>query len=345
MAARRLQNERSRSGLHIVCLIGLSFSPAPPAAGFLVSESLLTQSFGIDRAVASCNPVAPRSLQTADQFIFYTYDGREVPISSWDDQLTAETAARATTFTFYTHDGRAVTAVDHVFDRQKQTAALHCTAVPGDAWIGIGYTDTRDPGLSILRSRYPSQTQTHAQVRPMVPSVSRTNFEYLTLPYASGVTQWEHAITFSSQDDQAFSMQIQETDSGVTLRLRGGSTRKWPSTKPPSIEGAASSQNFSAPAPPATPSTVAVRETPPGGPGVSDFAQAGAALSSKETLNGKERVNCINGNLVPSTGPNTGTWRAGMKPTPPIVGARKLMRSVSRALDGGAPKIWDVFSY
>jgi hypothetical protein len=338
--ARRLQRVRKRSELLIVCLIGLSFSPAPPAAGFLVSDSLLTQSFGIDRTVASCNPVAPRSLQTADQFIFYTYDGREVPISSWDDQLTAETAARATTFTFYTHDGRAVTAVDHVFDRQKQqTAERHCNAIPGAAWSGIGYKDTRDPGLSVLRSRYPSQTQAHAQVRPMVPSVSRTNFDYLTLPYASGMTQWEHAITLSSPEDQAFSMQIQETDSGITLRLRGGSTRKWPTSKPLSVEGAASSQNFSGPAPPATSSTVTVRETPPGGPGVSDFAQAGAALSSKETLNS------INGRLVPSTGPDMSTWRAGMKPTPPIVGARKLMRIVSRALDGGAPMIWDEFSY
>lgn len=326
--ARRLQNERKRSGLLMVCLIGLTFSPAPPAAGFLVSGSLLTQSFGIDRTVASCNPVAPRNLQTADQFIFYTYDGREVPISSWDDQLTAETAARATTFTFYTHDGRAVTAVDHVFDRQKQHAAeRHCHAIPGDACSAKGYMDTRDPGLSVLRSRYPSQTQTRPMVRPMVPSVSRTNIDYLTLPYApyaSGVTQWEHVVTVSSAEDQTFSMQIQETDSGIMLRLRGGSTRKWPTSNPPS----SSLQNTSAPAAPATPSTVAVRETPPGGPGVSDFAKAGAALSSKEAMNSK------NARLVSSAG----AWRAGLKPTPPIVGARKLMRSVSRALDGGAPR-------
>eukprot|EP00802_Teleaulax_amphioxeia_P005489 Tamp_05493.p1 GENE.Tamp_05493~~Tamp_05493.p1 ORF type:complete len:700 (+),score=90.02 Tamp_05493:299-2398(+) len=320
---RRLQNERQQSGLLIVCLLGLSLSPAPPAAGFLVSESLLGSCFGIDRTASSCNLVVPRSLQTEDQFIFYTHDGRSIPISSWDEQLMAESAARATTFTFYTHDGRAVTAVDHVSDRQKQQP---WNANHADAWSGTGYKDTSDPGLSVLRSRYPSQTRTQVQVRPAVPSVSRTNFAYSTLPYASGVKQLQHALSQpSSPADQPLGIQMPETNSSITLRLRGGSTRKGSVSKPPGVHNAsaaaaASASAYEGPAPAETRS--------PGGPGVSEFAEAGAALSSKD--------GSLEGRLVNSAG----KWRAGMagmNPTPPIVGARKLMRVSTRALDGGAP--------
>ena len=295
---RRLQNERQQSGLLIVCLLGLSLSPAPPAAGFLVSESLLGSCFGIDRTVSSCNLVVPRSLQTEDQFIFYTHDGRSIPISSWDEQLMAESAARATTFTFYTHDGRAVTAVDHVSDRQKQQP---WNANHADAWSGTGYKDTSDPGLSVLRSRYPSQTRTQVQVRPAVPSVSRTNFAYSTLPYASGVKQLQHALSQpSSPADQPLGMQMPETNSSITLRLRGGSTRKGSVSKPPGVHNAsaaaaASASAYEGPAPAETRS--------PGGPGVSEFAEAGAALSSKD--------GSLEGRLVNSAGvPVSGAYDA-----------------------------------
>ena len=139
---------RQLQGLLTGGLLILALCPAPPAAGFLLSDALLTQCFGLDRirptrTVSSCNLIVPRSLCTEDQFTFHTHDGRAVTkLMSPDDevrlfpthvayniqevvreidydsthgsnQVATESQARSSTFTFYTYDGRAVTADDH----------------------------------------------------------------------------------------------------------------------------------------------------------------------------------------------------------------------------------------
>ena len=161
---RMRQQRRQRDGRErawLARLILLAFSLATPSAGFVISEGLLTQCFGLERiprTMSSCSLILHKGPAPTcdDDFTFFTHDGRRISLKA--DRPSNNALSHSAASTFYTHDGRTIVPAE-------------CPALQPSSnahWREPGQQDASlrdDVAVAILRSRYPGSTHQYAKAR------------------------------------------------------------------------------------------------------------------------------------------------------------------------------------